>query len=286
LIARLSHVAEWKALGLACTLTLTAESVYRGLESGETLAEIVALLERHGTRTLSETVLGSLRSWSSKRERVSVFPSALLLEFRSAADLDRALREGLVERRITDRIGLIASDDRIDYQQFRLVGSRDYLAAEEHCAQVADDGLTLVINEHKSDLLLESELRRFAEAASPSGADDRTRYRMTPATLRTAQRQGLDAKALDAWFLRRTGEPLSATAKLLLTGEDAPPLTLEKLVALRVPNEEMADGIIAWPETRGLIVERLAPTLLAVPADAVERLRAKLAELGVRVEDG
>src|SRR5204862_326986 len=35
LIARLSRVAEWKALGLACTLTLTAESVYRGLESGE-----------------------------------------------------------------------------------------------------------------------------------------------------------------------------------------------------------------------------------------------------------
>jgi hypothetical protein len=286
LIARLSHIAEWKALGLACTLTLTAESVYRGLEAGETLTGIVALLERHGTRTLSETVLGSLRSWASKRERVLVYPSALLLEFRTAADLDRALRQGLVEGKVTDRIGLIGAEDRIDYQQFRLVGTRDYLAPEEQCAEVADDGLTVIINEHKSDLLLESELRRFAEPAPPDGADDRPRFRLTPATLQSAKRQGLDARSLDGWFLRRTGGPLLAPAKLLLSGDEAPPLELERLVVLRAPTAELADGIAAWPETRGLVAERLAPTLLAVPAEAVERLRAKLAEVGVRVTGG
>ncbi len=286
LIARLSHFAEWKALGLACTLQLTAESVYQGLESGETLAEIVALLERHGTRALSETVLGSLRSWASKRERVLVYPSALLLEFRTAADLDRALRQGLVERRVTDRIGLIGAEDRIAYQQFRLVGTRDYLAPEELCAEVEADGLTLAVNEHRSDLLLESELRRFAEPLPAAGADERPRYRMTPATLRTAQRQGLDVRALDNWFLRRTGEPLSPTARLLLSGPESPPLTVERLVVLRVPSPELADGIVAWPETRGLVAERLAPALLAVPEGAVGALRARLAEIGVRVTEG
>jgi hypothetical protein len=285
LIARLSHIAEWKALGLACTLALTSESVYHGLESGETVADIVALLERHGTRGLSETVLGSLRSWASKRERVLVFPAALLLEFRTPAELDRAVREGLVERRVTDRIGLIAAEDRIAYQQFRLVGSRDYVAPEEHCVEVADDGLTLAVNEHKSDLLLDSELRRFAEPTPFAGPDERPRFRMTPATLRAAQRHGWDAAILDNWFLRRTGEPLSATAKLLLSGEGTPPLSLENLIVLRVPGAELADGIMSWTETRGLIAERLAPRLLAVPAEAVEALRAKLAELGVRVDD-
>jgi hypothetical protein len=283
LVARLSHVAEWEALGLACTLVLTAESVYHGLESGETLADLVTLLERHGTRALSETVLGSLRSWASKRERVLVYPSAFLLEFRCPADLDRALRQGLVERRVTDRIGLVASEDRVAYQQLRLVGTRDYLAPDELCAGVEDDGLTLVINDHKSDLLLESELKRFAEPAPPAAADDRPRYRLTPATLRAARRQGLDARTLDAWFLRRAGGPLPATAKLLLTGDEAPPLALERLVVLRVPYADLADGIATWPETRGLVAERLAPTLLAVPAEAVERLQAKLAEVGVTV---
>jgi hypothetical protein len=211
-----------------------------------------------------------------------VFPAALLLEFRTAEDLDRALRQGQVERRVTDRIGLIAAEDRIAYHQFRLVGSRDYLAPEELCAAVEADGLTLVVNDHKSDLLLESELRRFAEPA-PNGAEDRPRFRMTPATLQAARRQGLDARGLDGWFLRRTGEPLPATARLLLAGEDVPPLALERMVVLRVPTSEVADGIAAWPETRPFVAERLAPTLLAVPAEAADRLRAKLAELGVRV---
>src|SRR5439155_1607544 len=77
LLARLTRFAEWQTIGLACTLRLTADSVYRGLESGETLNDIVRLLERHGTRAISETVLGSLRSWASKRERVLGYAAAL-----------------------------------------------------------------------------------------------------------------------------------------------------------------------------------------------------------------
>jgi hypothetical protein len=283
LIARLSRVAVWKTLGLACTLQLTAESVYHGLEGGETLAELVALFERHGTRGLSETVLGTLRSWASKRERVMVYPAALLLEFRSPADLDRALRRGLVERKVTDQIGLIASEDRINYGQFRLVGTRDYFAPDELCAEVEEDGLTLAVNEHRSDLLLDSEVRRFATPLAFPGNDERPRYRMTPPALRAARESGLDARALDAWFRRRTGGHLPSAARLLLTGDETPPLELHQLCVLRVPTADVADGLMTWPETRGLVAERLSPTVLAVPPDALVELRARLAEIGVRV---
>jgi len=286
LLARLTRFAEWQTLGLACTLRLTADSVYRGLESGETLNDIVRLLERHGTRAISETVLGSLRSWASKRERVLVYPSAVLLEFRSEEELDRALRQGAVEQKVSDRIGLISSEDRIDYAQFRLVGTRDYLAVDERCVEVNGDGLTVTVNEHKSDLLLTSELRRFAEPLPATGTDDRPRYRMTPATLAAARTQGWDTKALNTWFLRRSGDALSATAKLLLAGNEAPASRLEQMTVLRVPTAELADGIVAWAETRDLIRERLAPTLMAVGSDDVETLLARLASLGVRVEPG
>jgi len=286
LLARLTRFAEWQSLGLACTLRLTADSVYRGLESGETLNDIVRLLERHGTRAISETVLGSLRSWASKRERVLVYPSALLLEFRTEEELDRALQQGVVEQKVSDRIALIASEDRIDYAQFRLVGTRDYLAVDERCVEVNGDGLTVTVNEHRSDLLLASELRRFAEPVPASGTDERPRYRMTPASLMAARNQGWDAKALNAWFLRRSGDQLSATAKLLLAGDEAPPSRLEQVTVLRVPTADLADGIVAWAETRDLVRERLAPTLLAVPAEAVETLLARLGSLGVRVEAG
>jgi hypothetical protein len=282
LIARLSHIAEWKSLGLACTLGLTAESVYRGLESGESLGDILALFNRHGTRPLSDTVLNSLRSWASKRERVLVFPSALVLEFRNRDDLDRAVRHGLIEHRLTDRIGLIGNEGSIDYQQFRLVGTRDYLAADERCIDVSPAGLELVVNEHKSDLLLESELRRFAERGDDQ--DDRLRYHLTVDSLRSARRFGLDEQGLDAWFRRRAGQALPPTARLLLTADEAPPFALARQLTLRVPTEELANGLAAWPETAELVGKRLAPTVFALPDDSADRLRATLERLGIRCD--
>jgi hypothetical protein len=284
LVARLSHFASWKTLGLACTLQLTAESVYHGLEDGETLNDLVALFQRHGTRELSETVLGTLRSWASKRERVLVYPSGLLLEFANAGELDRAVGLGLVERRVTDRIGLIPTEDRIDYGQFRFVGTRDYLAPEEQCVEINGDGLTIIVNANRSDLLLDSEVRRFAEPMQRT-SDDRPQYRMTPQTLREARGRGVDETYLDDWFARRGGRPLPSAARLLLTGDAIAPATLQRVVVLRLPSPEVAEGILAWPETRGLVAERLSPTVLAVDADAVEALKEKLARIGVRIDD-
>lgn len=282
LIARLTRIAEWKSLGLACTLSLTAETVYRGLESGETMPELLALFERHGTHALSETVLDSLRSWASKRERVSVYPSAMLLEFRSPADLDLAVRRGLVEQRVTDRIGLISSESRIDYSQFRLVGTRDYLAADEVCVDASADGLIIAVNEHKSDLLLESELRRFAEPVHTNG--DRPEYRATIASLRAAREAGLNVLALDAWFRRRAGQGLPAGVLLLLTADESPPFQLGSRTIVRVPTEELADGLAAWPDSARLVGERLAPTVFAVPDAQVAALSELLDRLGVRRE--
>jgi hypothetical protein len=282
LIARLSHIAEWKSLGLACTLGLTAESVYRGLESGETLLDLLAMFNRHGTRPLSDTVLNSLRSWASKRERVLVFPSALLLEFRTTEDLERALRLGLIEHRLTDRIGLIGNETSIDYQQFRLVGTRDYLAADELCIDVSADGLTLIVNEHKSDLLLESELQRFADRGEER--DGRAQFRLTAESLRAARSAGLDESALDAWFRRRAGRGMPPAALLLLTADQSPPFALARRLMLTLPTEELADGLAAWPETADLVGERLAPTVFAVPDDSVDRLRAAVERLGIRCD--
>ena len=52
----------------------------------------------------------SLRTWSNKRERIAVFPSASLLEFASAADLYEALARGLPGVRLSDRLAAVASE--------------------------------------------------------------------------------------------------------------------------------------------------------------------------------
>src|SRR5205814_3159627 len=88
LVAALTRFASWKTLGAACTLQLEPATVYRALESGETFESIRRALERHGTRPVPPAVLDSLRTWSDKRDRITVYPSATLLEFASAHDLE------------------------------------------------------------------------------------------------------------------------------------------------------------------------------------------------------
>lgn len=280
LLGQLTRFAEWKTIGLACTLSLTAESVYRGLESGLSAADVQRALERHSTRPLPPSVVETLRSWATKRERVQVYPSAVLLEFRTPAELELATQQGLVDQAVTDRIGLVASESAIDYKRFRLVGTRDYLAADEPCVQVGDDGLTLTVNDGRADLLLGTEIRSLAPAGEAT-ENDRTVYRLTSESLSRARSNGIDPRWLDDWFRRRTGSPMPPTARLLFLGADAGSAALGRSVLLRLSSAEVADGLERWPAIRTLGVERLGPATFLVPDSVVESLRRLLAGLGL-----
>jgi hypothetical protein len=282
LVARLSRSAEWKSLGAACILQLGPETVYRALEAGETFESIRLTLEQHGTRAVPPAVLDSLRTWSDKRERITVYPAATLLEFASPNDLDEALARGLAGVRISDRLAVVVSEEDIDFRHFRLTGTRDYALPPERCVVPGADGVTLTVDVARSDLLLETELPRFAEPPRP-GADGRRVYRLTPASLAAARAGGLTVPTLEAWFQQRTGQPLPPAARLLLGGAQGPPPRLQQHLVLHLASEETADGLVQWPETRPLIAERLGPTALAVAESNVPKLRERLREAGIEI---
>jgi hypothetical protein len=281
LIARLARFATWKGLGAACTLQLEPETVYRALESGETFQSIVQTLEQHGTRATPAPVIESLRTWSNKRDRISIYPSAALLEFNSAEDLNEALARGLPGVRVSDRLALVSQESAIDFRHFRLTGTRDYSLPPERCVEVEPDGVTLSIDLARSDLLLETELPRFAESVSRPGSNGRRQYRLTPASLAAGREGGLGLSALESWFVQRTGHPLSAATRLLLTGSQLPPPELRQHLVLHVATAELADGLMQWPETRALIESRLGPTALAIAEENAEKLRERLTLLGM-----
>lgn len=285
LIARLSRFATWKALGAACTLQLQPERVYRGMESGLTFEEIQRTLDQHGMRPTPTAVIESLRTWANKRERITVYPAAALFEFASADDLTEALARGLPAVRLSERLAVVSSEAGVDFRHFRLSGTRDYALPPERCVEVEPDGVTLAVDVARSDLLLETELQRFAEPLDGVGVTGRRRYRLTPASLAAGRGTGLNANVLDAWFRQRTGSSLSAAARLLLTGADAPPVAVRRQLVLHVASEELADGLQQWPQTRSLVGERLGATTLAIAEDDLPELRQRLEALGVRVEE-
>ena len=76
-------------------------------------------------------------------------------------------------------------------------------------------------------------------------------------------------------------QALSPAARLLLTAADFPPPELHRRLLLHVATEELADGLMQWPETRGLIQDRIGPTTLAVTDENAESLQQRMRTLGV-----
>jgi hypothetical protein len=284
LIAALSRFARWKGIGPACTLELTPEQTYRGLESGLTLPMIVQTLNRHGTRPVPPGVADLLQRWASKRERITVFASAVLVEFQTPAELDAAVARGVVTLRLTDRIGMTADGGEPSLSQLRIIGNREYESKPQKCLAPADDGVTLTVDTPQADLLLEAEIGQFAEPLPIEGSGAR-RFRLTPATLRRAADAGRSLADIDAWFTDRTGAPLSPAGRLLLLGAQWPPAQAARLLVVRLPTAEVADGVAQWPGTRALVAERLGPLAVVVAEENFDALKAALAEVGVRVAE-
>jgi hypothetical protein len=285
LIARLTQFAAWEGLGPACTLQLQPETVYRALEAGQSFDSIRQTLEQHGTRAVPPAVLDSLRTWANKRDRITVYPSGTLLEFGSAEDLNEALARGLPATRLSDRLAVAASEEAIEFRHFRLTGTRDYALPPEKCVQVESDGVTLSVDLTRSDLLLETELPRFAELIGGSPANGRRQYRLTPASLRAARSTAMTLTALEVWFHQRAGQSLPPAARLLMTAADAEAPRLRRHLVLHVAEEELADGLVQWPQTRELIEERLGPTALVVTEENVPVLRERLRAAGIALAE-
>ncbi|QEL16485.1 hypothetical protein [Limnoglobus roseus] len=284
LIAELSRFAAWKQIGPACTLELNAEETYHGLESGLTLAGIKQTLDRHAMRPVPNNVADLLRRWADKRERITVYPTATLVEFTTPADLDLALSRGLVAIKLTDLIGLTADGREPEFKALRLIGNREYDAKPVKCLTIADDGLTIAVDPVQADLLLEAEIARLAEPLPVTGNGPR-QFRLTPRTLRQATEQGQSLDELDRWFVSRTGNPLTPAGRLFVTGPTVSSPVTETCRIVRLSSVEIADGIVQWPETCGLILDRLGPTVVMIEEENLTRLREVLAEIGVQLKD-
>lgn len=279
LVEQLARFGDWKMVGPACTLGLTAEGVYRGLESGLTAADVVTVLQQHSGHPVPANVLDLVRRWAGKRERIAVHTAATLLEFASPADLEAAVARGLVAQKLTDRFGL--ANGEVDYKHFRLVGNRDYEAKPQRCVTFDPDGVTFTVDVAAADLLLEAEVDRLGEPVFGDGPA--RRYRITPARAAAVREHGATLADLDQWSTSRAGQPLSASARLLFAGAGGMAGELRPRLVLGLPSEAVTDGVCQWPETADLLDDRLGPTAVAVAAENVEELVRRLAAVGVTV---
>lgn len=298
LIGQFSRFTHWMQLGAALALKLAPESVYRGLEGGMTPAAMLDLLTRCSSRPLSTSVAESIRTWASRRERVTYHASATLMEFASPEDLELALARWPGERanspvRVSDRLLLVEGNEAIPFPSFRMTGARDYRRPPEACVQVEADGVTLLLDMARSDLLVDAEIARFADETAPppragsSVASPRRRFVVTPASIARGCEAGLTATSFAQWFARRTGHPTPPALRLLIAAQTArlDPLETSRPLVLHTPSADLLDGLAQHPETRKLLGDRLGPTSVVVPEGSLPAFKAALQHLGLDLLD-
>jgi hypothetical protein len=295
LVGWLSRFAWWSQIGAALELKLTRESIVHGLDTGSTSDAILEKLTRHTQRPLPAGVIDAVRNWATRRERVTYFAAATLIEFGSPAERDEALASwpaGALSAPIDvgDRFLLVSDDRTVPFDRLRTIASRDYRGPAEVCVSVEADGITLVLDPARSDLLVDAELARFADeqpADQPSRREARgpalRRFVVSVASVRRGMSRGMTAPQFAEWFARRTGAGVPAAVRLLLAPRAArvPPLEATHIVVLKSPTAELLDGLVQHPATRPFLGERLGPTAVTIADDQLGPLQKALKGLGI-----
>ncbi len=276
-IARLSRLGTWKTLGAACQMVITPQTVYRALEAGESLDGLRGFLEGRSGRPLPGAVWDQLRGWAGKRERLAVHSGATLLEFDDPSDMEEAQGRGVPLIRLSERFAIVQERD-LDYRHFRLTGSRDYGLPREACVQVADDGTRLIVDQARSDLLLETELPHLGKRLDDESTPERKVIAITPESLRAAAEAGMSAELTRRWFIERTGSEPPPSIRLFLDGLESEPVFQEALL-LRLETEEMLDGLYQWAPAAHLLGERVGPQTALVTPENMEKLKPVLARV-------
>lgn len=295
LVGQLSRFAWSVQSGAALELRLTPESVYHGLEGGLSPTKMLDRLAAHSQRPLPAGVAEAVKTWAERRERVTYYASATLIEFASAADLEKALHDWpntapAPPLRVSDRLLLVEDESAIPYQRFRSTGSRDYRRPAESCVEVEDGGVMLSLDLARSDLLVDAELARFTEELSPNPVNratetPRRRFRVTRESLARGAEGGLSAAALAQWYLSRTGAPIPPAVRMMLLAGTArvPALQTDRPLVLHAPSAEILDGLLQHPETSKHFGERLGPTAVIVPDENAPPLARAIKELGLSI---
>ena len=262
---------------------LTRESVYRGLESGTTVEEVLDALRWGSGTDLPQNVEREIREWGEQRERVTIHRKATLIAFPDAETRARALAAGLPGRPVGDRYILTAPRARIKPALHAVYGpltlpSLDYADRAAPCLSAAEDG-TLKLVRDTGDLLLPGQLANCAEPV------DAKRWRITPASLAKVRRAGVPAVTLLDFLRERLVKEIPPLLEMALRNAlgSRSAVQAESGLVLRVTDKALYTALTTSPTLQPLLLDVPGPDTLVISREHEEEFRAHLEWLGVRL---
>ena len=254
---------------------LTRDAVYRGLESGTSLGDLLDRLREGTDRALPQNIAVEIQEWAALRERIVLYRRARLLEFADAEARRAVLEAGASGVPVGDRYLRLEPGDRAPHRS-----SVDYARPLPRCASVVEDGEVRVSVPHP-DLLIAAQLDIWAERAR------RGVWQLRAPGVGAAVRGGRRIDELLDLLDARSRKPIPRLLRVALHawagGQTV--VHVETVTVLKCSTPEVYEAVKASAMLKPYLHGVLAPDLLLVDTDQIDAFRACIAWAGVEVVD-
>lgn len=281
-LAFIERVAARKpSSGATALYQLTRDTVYAALESGMSAFMVQETLRAASVYPLPDNVSQMLVDWAARRERLTLYRTASLVEYSDQASRDAALASGTSPGSpIGERfIVLTPPTSPAALQPGRTV---DYLAAPVRCVEVTEEG-EVHIRSAKADLLVQGTVAAWAEPVA-----DNTHWRLTQSSIERAIKAGWTTEEILATLHQRTLQPVPALMQVAIRAW-AGERTLPRAVAvasdmlLHIADPGVAQAIAGSTMLQPYLRGQLGPHTFLVHREAACALRQCLDKLGLQV---
>jgi Helicase conserved C-terminal domain len=253
---------------------LTRESVYRGLESGTALEDLIAKLQDGARVSLPSNIITEIREWSALRDKIAVRRRAALLEFEDTDARQAALDAGLVGEPVGERFVLFQG--KLD--ALKPSETVDYAQPLEACLTLTEKG-GVRFKHPARDVLIEAQLTKWAERTKDE------QWQFTAASVRSAANAGGrvgDLLMLLQARLTHALPPLVGVALRAWAGE-ALPVELADVIVLRCRRPEVFAALTQSAKFKPYWRGQLAPDVLVVDTEKLADLQEALAWVGLPI---
>jgi hypothetical protein len=265
------HIAQYR---------LTRDSIYRALESGSVLDDILARLRAGSSRDLPQNVEQEIKSWASLRERITIHRNAHLIEYASGEQRQQSLQRGAKGQPVGDRF-LVSSAATLPVvphgQTF------DYSSPLPPCLSITEDGIvTLAKPIH--DLLIEHQLDQWAERFPLPAAGGTLVWRLTGESVAAAVKAGARIVDLLDVLAKRSLQAVPAMLALSLKAWAGAnyEVVLGSIYILRC-SPDILPAILSSQALRPYLLGTLAYDVIVVDAQRATELRELLDKAGLQI---
>ena len=254
---------------------LTRHSVYRGLENGGTLDDLLDGLTHGSVSAIPQNVLIELREWASLREQITLHHRARLLEFPDKQALKSACQEGLKGKVIGNHFLLLTGKvSQLDYPR-----RKNYALALPPRLSITEQG-QIRIQADYHDLWIAAQLDQWAERVADG-------WQLSLASVSDALKSGKKLTDFLNLLSARLKKPLPKFTRLALWSWAGRTLNVEMgtEIVLHCPDDEVFQALISSKQLRPHIKGKLTNNTFLVNDADLEQVSTILRWAGLEISE-